>query len=70
MKELTLESIRIGMITDLFILDEMLNIEVEQIKIPKVSKSIEKMLNSAEKLGVWLSELNMLEIEKILKVRF
>ena len=52
MKELTLESIRIDMITDLFILDEMLNIEVEQIKIPKVSKSIEKMLNSAEKLGV------------------
>ena len=70
MKELTLESIRIGIIANLFVLDEMLNIEVEDIKIPKVSKNIEKILENAEKIGKWLSELNMLEIEKILKVRF
>ena len=70
MKELTLESIRIGMITNLFVLDEMLNIEVEDIKIPKVSRNTEKILENAEKIGKWLSELNMLEIEKILKVRF
>lgn len=70
MKELTLEFIRVGMITNLFMLDEMLNIEVEDIKMPKVSKNIEKILENAEKIGKWLSELNMLEIEKILKVRF
>lgn len=70
MKELTLESIRMGTITDLFVLDEMLNIEIKDIKIPKLSKNTKKILDSAEKIGIWLSELNILEIEKILKVRF
>ena len=70
MKELTLESIRIGLITNLFVIDEKMNIETQSIKIPKLSKKTEEVLKIAERIGFWFSELNVLEIEKILKVRF
>ena len=70
MKELTLESIQIGLTTDLFLIDEKMNIETQNIKIPKLSKKTEDILKISEKIGVWFSKLNVLEIEKILKVRF
>ena len=70
MKELTLESIQIGLTTDLFLIDEKMNIETQSIKIPKLSKKTEEVLKIAERIGFWFSELNVLEIEKILKVRF
>lgn len=70
MKELTLESIQIGLTTNLFLIDERINIETQNIKIPKLSKKTEDILKISEKIGVWFSKLNVLEIEKILKVRF
>ncbi len=65
MKELTLESIRIGLITNLFVIDEKMN-----IGIPKLSKNTKVVLEIAEKMGFWFSKLNVLKIERILKVRF
>ncbi len=70
MKELTLESIRIGLITNLFVIDEKMNIGIENIRIPKLSKNTKVVLEIAEKMGFWFSKLNVLKIERILKVRF
>ncbi|MBQ7574403.1 MAG: hypothetical protein IJT23_09100 [Clostridia bacterium] len=41
---------------------------IKEIKIS--SKDIEKLQKVSKKLGVWFSELNLVEISQILKVRF
>lgn len=45
-----------------------LEANINKIKVP--SKDIEKLKKAAAKLGTWFSELSLVEIEQILKVRF
>lgn len=70
MKELTLESIQIGMLTNLFCMDNELNVKSIKNKKPDISKDTSEILEASKKLGIWMSELTKNEIEKMLKVRF
>lgn len=70
MRDLTMESIQIGILTDMFTLEENFCILIKNYKIPPISKNIKDILDTAEKLGLWLSKLTQIEIESLLKVRF
>lgn len=70
MKDLTLESIQVGILTNMIILDKNFNLFTLDCKIPIITNNIKDILESAEKLGIWLSNLTKIEVESILKVRF
>lgn len=72
MRPLTLNSFNIGVSSKLFLMD-ISTAAIFPISQPKKSissPSTRNLLNAAEKLGVWCSELSMLEICEWLKVRF
>ena len=73
MRNLTLDAFNIAVETELF------SLSVEDATVFPLVTSFNKytakgdsknMINAAEKLGLWCSELTMLEIAKWLKVRF
>ena len=73
LRPLTLESFNIAVETNLFAMSpESATIFPLTTKMSKYTPKGDSkdMLNAAEKLGSWCSELTMLEISKWLKVRF
>ena len=72
-KIMTLEAIGVGMAGKLFDIQKdayVLPLEDNIISFKIKSKDLEKMGKAAEKLGIWCSELTLMEISQILKVRF
>ncbi|GIP30861.1 MULTISPECIES: three component ABC system middle component [Paenibacillaceae] len=72
MKELSLQSIRIGLYSSLISLDyeEALVFPFTTTERKQEPKSIIKLGKASEKLGYWCSQLTLHEISQILKVRF
>ena len=72
LRPLTLSSFNIGMSASLFSID-ILTAQVFPLahtRKPRLSPSTKDLLDAAEKLGMWCSELSLLEICEWLKVRF
>ena len=72
LRPLTLSSFNIGISARLFSID-ILTAQVfplTQAKKRGLSPSTKNLLDAAEKLGIWCSELSLLEICEWLKVRF
>ena len=70
-KEITLTAINIAVGANLInISNETALVMPIQTKTSKMPKSSEKLLNLAEKLGIWCSVLSLHEISQMLKVRF
>ena len=71
-KQLTLSSISIGMSAKLFIVDTKTAfvLPLTQSNKSGITQSAKYLLDAAEKLGVWCSELTLHEISTLLKVRF
>jgi len=71
-KQITLSSISIGMSAKLFIVDTKtaLVFPLTQSNKAGITQSVKYLLDAAEKLGVWCSELTLHEISTLLKVRF
>lgn len=71
-KELTLASFRIALASRLLAVDKdtatVMPLVLTNTK--NISESTKKLLNAAEKLGIWCSQLTLHEICTILKVRF
>jgi hypothetical protein len=71
-KDTSLSAISIGLSANLF----SLNIEsaflypLTEVETTHIQQSCKELLSSAEKLGVWCSELTLHEISMLLKVRF
>ena len=72
LRPLTLDSFNIGVSAKLFSMDTSTAtvFPLTQVKKSGVPASTKKLLDAAEKLGIWCSELSMLEICEWLKVRF
>ena len=72
LRPLTLKAYNVGASAKLFAMDitTATFFPLTQVKKGAVSASAKKLLDAAEKLGVWCSELSMLEICEWLKVRF
>lgn len=72
MKNLTLDSIRIGLYCSLISMDyeNALLFPISITEHKSVPKSIIKVGKASEKLGYWCSQLTLHEISQILKVRF
>lgn len=72
LRSLTLDSFNIGTSARLFALDTSTAtvLPLTRTKKSGLSRSIKKLLDAAEKLGAWCSELSLLEICEWLKVRF
>lgn len=72
MRPLTLQAFNIGVATNLFSMDYNTAhvFPLTQTKRTNLSKETNKLLNAAEKLGLWCSELSLVEICNMLKVRF
>ena len=62
------EAVKAGLIT--IDLESNTIIPLELNKFNKVSASVLKMGKNAEKLGQWCADLDLTQIEEILKVRF
>lgn len=72
-KLMTLEAMRIGMVGELFVVQNdayVLPLEGNINSFKSKSKELKRMGKAAEKLGVWCSRLSLMEISQILKVRF
>lgn len=72
-KLMTLEAIRIGMVGELFAVQNdayVLPLKENINSFKPKSQEVKKMGKAAEKLGVWCSRLSLMEISQILKVRF
>jgi hypothetical protein len=71
-KHTSLSAIGVGLATKLFVLDTKtaLLFPLTTSKKTGISASTKTLLDSAEKLGAWCSELTLHEISKLLKVRF
>lgn len=72
MRSLTLASFNVGVLSNLFKMDYEKALVYALIDTNKsvFASSTKYLLDSAEKLGVWYSELSLLEISEWLKVRF
>ena len=72
LRPLTLDSFNVGVSAKLFAMDTTTAtvFPLTQVKKRGISASTKILLDAAEKLGVWCSELSMLEICEWLKVRF
>lgn len=72
MRSLTLASFNVGVLSNLFKMDYEKALVYALIDTNKsvFASSTKYLLDSAEKLGVWCSELSLLEISEWLKVRF
>jgi len=72
LRELSLDSISIGINAKLLTLDMSTALVYPLIETKKsgIAPSTKKLLDVAEKLGLWCSELSLLEICDWLKVRF
>ena len=72
MRHLTMDSICIGVNTRLVTIarDTAKVIPLSETTPRGFADSIKPLLNSAEKLGRWCSDLSIFEISSILKVRF
>lgn len=72
MRPLTLNSFNVGVSSKLFAMDisTATVFPLTQAQRSTTSASTRNLLNAAEKLGAWCSELSMLEICEWLKVRF
>lgn len=72
-KIMTLEAIRVGITAEIIAVENngcILPLE-DRIKSFKIyTTELNKMAKAAEKLGAWCSELSLLEISQVLKVRF
>ena len=71
-KQTTLSSISIGISAKLFIVDTKtaLALPLTQSNKTGIAQSAKYLLDAAEKLGIWCSELTLHEISTLLKVRF
>ncbi len=72
LRPLTLESFNIGVSAKLFTMDisTATVFPLTQVKKGGLSTPVKRLLDSAEKLGIWCGELSLLEICEWLKVRF
>jgi hypothetical protein len=71
-KHISLSAISVGLATKLFVLDAKTALLFPLTTANKTgtSPSTKTLMDAAEKLGVWCSELTLHEISKLLKVRF
>ena len=68
-----MDSIRLATTSGLISIDKTGEVIPLPDRIKKVkisSKDIEKLQKVSEKLGIWFSDLSLIEISQILKVRF
>jgi hypothetical protein len=73
MRELSMSSIRLGISSNLLLLDPGVGMAMpisETAPKSNIPSSIRPLLKGAEKLGVWCSAVSLYEISLILKVAF
>lgn len=71
LRPLSLDSIRIGLACGLLAVDYETALVYPLVETKKkLSTDVNKLLDASEKLGEWCSELSLIEICKLLKVRF
>ena len=73
MRELTVDSLAIAVSSDLVSIDTDHGMAISLSSTPVkagISLSVQSMLRSAEKLGVWCSSISLHEVSVILKVGF
>jgi hypothetical protein len=71
-KQITMQSISLGMSAKLFVVNIKTALALP-VTVPKkngATQSIRYLLDAADKLGIWCSELSLHEISALLKVRF
>ena len=72
LKDLTLESIRIGLATSLIAIEKESGsvFPLTRTSYKKFSKPVKDHLSASEKLGFWCSKFTIYEISRLLRVRF